>query len=115
MARCPRSPQAACGPPGPKTKPSLLRLRALLFGEGTTSEEPWKGHPREWFTRHADDPAMPGSLRSRQTASSSPCVSVLQKSLALSLGPLSLTVQLWRIILVRADQVMAGSRAVDGD
>lgn len=34
----------------------LLRLWALLFDEdGTTSEEPWKGHAREWFTRYVDD------------------------------------------------------------
>lgn len=34
----------------------LLRLWALLFGEGgITSEEPWKGHAREWFTRYVDD------------------------------------------------------------
>jgi len=35
----------------------LLRLWSLLFDEdGTTSEEPWKGHAREWFTRCVDDP-----------------------------------------------------------
>jgi GNAT superfamily N-acetyltransferase len=34
----------------------LLRLWALLFDEGgATSEEPWKGHAREWFTRYVDD------------------------------------------------------------
>ena len=34
----------------------LLRLWALLFDEGgTTSEDPWKGHAREWFTRYVDD------------------------------------------------------------
>ena len=34
----------------------LLRLWAFLFDEdGTTSEEPWKGHAREWFTRYVDD------------------------------------------------------------
>ncbi len=34
----------------------LLRLWALLFDEGgTTSEEPWKGHAPEWFTRYVDD------------------------------------------------------------
>ena len=34
----------------------LLRLWALLFDEnGTTPEEPWKGHAREWFTRYVDD------------------------------------------------------------
>ena len=34
----------------------LLRLWALLFDEGgTTSEEPWKSHAREWFTRYVDD------------------------------------------------------------
>jgi len=34
----------------------LLRLWALLFDEGgTMSEEPWKGHAREWFTRYVDD------------------------------------------------------------
>jgi ribosomal protein S18 acetylase RimI-like enzyme len=34
----------------------LLRLWALLFDEGgTTSEELWKGHAREWFTRYVDD------------------------------------------------------------
>ena len=34
----------------------LLRLWALLFDDGgTTSEEPWKGHAREWFTRYVDD------------------------------------------------------------
>ena len=34
----------------------LLRLWVLLFDEGdTTSEEPWKGHAREWFTRYVDD------------------------------------------------------------
>ncbi|HXC80944.1 MAG TPA: GNAT family N-acetyltransferase [Trebonia sp.] len=34
----------------------LLRLWELLFDEGgTTSEEPWKGHAREWFTRYVDD------------------------------------------------------------
>jgi len=34
----------------------LLRLWALLFDEGgTTSEEPWKGHAREWFTRYVND------------------------------------------------------------
>jgi GNAT superfamily N-acetyltransferase len=33
----------------------LLRLWALLFGDGgTMSEEPWKGHAREWFTRYVD-------------------------------------------------------------
>jgi GNAT superfamily N-acetyltransferase len=36
--------------------PQLLRLWALLFDEDvTTSEEPWKGHAREWFTRYVDD------------------------------------------------------------
>lgn len=36
--------------------PQLLRLWALLFDEGgMTSEEPWKGHAREWFTRYVDD------------------------------------------------------------
>jgi GNAT superfamily N-acetyltransferase len=36
--------------------PQLLRLWALLFDEGgTTSEEPWKGHARGWFTRYVDD------------------------------------------------------------
>jgi GNAT superfamily N-acetyltransferase len=34
----------------------LLRLWALLFDEGSpTSEEPWKRHAREWFTRYVDD------------------------------------------------------------
>ncbi len=34
----------------------LLRLWALLFDEGgATSEEPWKGHARGWFTRYVDD------------------------------------------------------------
>ena len=34
----------------------LLRLWTLLFDEdGTTSEAPWKGHAREWFTRYVDD------------------------------------------------------------
>jgi GNAT superfamily N-acetyltransferase len=34
----------------------LLRLWALLFDEdGTTFEEPWKGHAREWFTGYVDD------------------------------------------------------------
>lgn len=34
----------------------LLRLWTLLFDEGgTTSEDPWKGHAREWFTRYVDD------------------------------------------------------------
>jgi GNAT superfamily N-acetyltransferase len=34
----------------------LLRLWALLFDEGgATSEEPWKGHARKWFTRYVDD------------------------------------------------------------
>jgi ribosomal protein S18 acetylase RimI-like enzyme len=34
----------------------LLRLWDLLFDEnGTTSEEPWKGYAREWFTRYVDD------------------------------------------------------------
>jgi ribosomal protein S18 acetylase RimI-like enzyme len=34
----------------------LLRLWALLFDEdGTMSEEPWKGHAREWFIRYVDD------------------------------------------------------------
>jgi GNAT superfamily N-acetyltransferase len=34
----------------------LLSLWALLFDEvGTTSEEPWMGHAREWFTRYVDD------------------------------------------------------------
>jgi GNAT superfamily N-acetyltransferase len=34
----------------------LLRLWALLFDDGgTTSEEPWKGRAREWFTRYVDD------------------------------------------------------------
>jgi ribosomal protein S18 acetylase RimI-like enzyme len=37
--------------------PQLLRLWALLFDEdGTISEEPWKGHAREWFTRYVGDP-----------------------------------------------------------
>ena len=35
----------------------LLRLWALLFDEDDTgSQEPWKGHAGEWFTRSADDP-----------------------------------------------------------
>ena len=34
----------------------LLRLWTLLFDDGdATSEEPWKGHAREWFTRYVDD------------------------------------------------------------
>jgi ribosomal protein S18 acetylase RimI-like enzyme len=34
----------------------LLRLWALLFEEnGSTSEEPWKGYARAWFTRYVDD------------------------------------------------------------
>jgi GNAT superfamily N-acetyltransferase len=34
----------------------LMRLWALLFDEGgTTAEEPWRGHAREWFTRYVDD------------------------------------------------------------
>jgi len=34
----------------------LLRLWSLLFDEdGTTSEAPWKGNAREWFTRYIDD------------------------------------------------------------
>ena len=34
----------------------LLRLWTLLFDQGgTTSEEPWKGHAREWFARYVDD------------------------------------------------------------
>jgi hypothetical protein len=34
----------------------LLRLWGLLFDDGgTTAEEPWKGHAREWFTRCVDD------------------------------------------------------------
>jgi GNAT superfamily N-acetyltransferase len=34
----------------------LLRLWALLFDEdGTASEEPWRGHAREWFARCAGD------------------------------------------------------------
>jgi hypothetical protein len=34
----------------------LLRLWAILFDDGgTMSEEPWRGHAREWFTRYADD------------------------------------------------------------
>ena len=34
----------------------LLRLWALLFDEaGPTSDEPWKGHAREWFARYVDD------------------------------------------------------------
>jgi GNAT superfamily N-acetyltransferase len=34
----------------------LLRLWSLLFDEGgTPSEEPWKGHAREWFARYVDD------------------------------------------------------------
>ena len=33
----------------------LLRLWALLFDERSpTYEEPWKGHAREWFTRHVN-------------------------------------------------------------
>lgn len=40
----------------PEDSAQLLRLWALLFDEGgTTSEEPWKGHPREWFIRYAGD------------------------------------------------------------
>jgi predicted GNAT family acetyltransferase len=36
--------------------PQLLCLWALLFDEGSaTSEEPWKGHARAWFTRYVDD------------------------------------------------------------
>jgi GNAT superfamily N-acetyltransferase len=36
--------------------PQLLRLWALLFDEGgATSEEPWKGHARAWFTQFVDD------------------------------------------------------------
>jgi GNAT superfamily N-acetyltransferase len=35
----------------------LLRLWSLLFDDGgTTAEEPWRGHAREWFTRYVDDP-----------------------------------------------------------
>jgi GNAT superfamily N-acetyltransferase len=35
----------------------LLHLWALLFDEGDRmSEEPWKGHAREWFTRYVEDP-----------------------------------------------------------
>jgi ribosomal protein S18 acetylase RimI-like enzyme len=46
---CLRTPRAEDGP-------QLLRLWARLFDEdGTTSEEPWKGHAREWFTRYVDD------------------------------------------------------------
>jgi GNAT superfamily N-acetyltransferase len=34
----------------------LLCLWTLLFDEGSpASEEPWKGHAREWFTRYVDD------------------------------------------------------------
>ena len=33
----------------------LLRLWALFDEGGATSEEPWKGHAREWFTRYVDD------------------------------------------------------------
>jgi GNAT superfamily N-acetyltransferase len=34
----------------------LLSLWALLFDEGgTTCEESWKGHAREWFSRYVDD------------------------------------------------------------
>jgi GNAT superfamily N-acetyltransferase len=34
----------------------LLRFWALLFDDGgTPSEEPWKGHAREWFIRYAND------------------------------------------------------------
>ena len=41
----------------PKDAAQLLRLWTLLFDDdGTTPEEPWQGHAREWFTRHVDDP-----------------------------------------------------------
>jgi GNAT superfamily N-acetyltransferase len=34
----------------------LLRLWGLLFDDGgTTAEEPWQGHAREWFTRYVGD------------------------------------------------------------
>lgn len=34
----------------------LLRSWALLLDEGgMTSEEPWKGHARQWFTRYVND------------------------------------------------------------
>ncbi len=34
----------------------LLDLWALLFDEdSTTSEDPWKGHARDWFARYVDD------------------------------------------------------------
>jgi GNAT superfamily N-acetyltransferase len=34
----------------------LLSLWALLFDDGgTTSEEPWVGHAREWFARYVED------------------------------------------------------------
>jgi GNAT superfamily N-acetyltransferase len=43
----------------PADGPQLLRLWALLFDDdddtASTSEEPWKGHAREWFIRYAND------------------------------------------------------------
>ncbi|MGH3295048.1 MAG: GNAT family N-acetyltransferase [Trebonia sp.] len=36
--------------------PQLLRLWGLLFDDdGATSEEPWKSHALEWFTKYVGD------------------------------------------------------------
>ena len=61
----------------------LLRLWSLVFDDGgAASEEPWKGHAREWFTRYVDDP---GSARF-------PVIEVAGELVATAIGTLEIGV-----------------------